>query len=210
MANLKYINEIEFDYLIKGKKEIGRGSEGICYLDNNKVYKKIIEIDNSFTDIKDLITSDYINLSCFCFPDSIYISKNTNKIIGTLCKYFQNNIFPTCEIDNNIIFPLEKIDDNKLKYAHELLLKDVFYLTKYGYCLDELYDNILFDGDKLMVIDTCGYYKSNKTFDELLKINVEKINNAIMYSLEKMYLSNKISINYDKYNFLSNKKNKTL
>ena len=66
----------------------------------------------------------------------------------------------------------EKIDSIKMPKIKDFL-GDI--IDSKIYSVDILYDNILFDGDKLMVIDTCGYYKSNKTFDELLKIDEHKL-----------------------------------
>lgn len=207
-----YDNELLFYKEIKSKlsREIGRGSEGICYEYDNEAYKvmfnktdvmKMSGILNYMEHPSKIITTQDINLPSFVFPEEVYATKDW--LLGYKTRLIKNNLF---SIENLIdIQDLKKIDFNALASAYKVMLDDVKLLSEARIKIYDLTFNLIFDGKKLTGIDTCGYqfvdknireqnekYLSNAIVDLFrmisnYKINYSIVNNDIDSYLEKVY-----------------------
>lgn len=214
-----YDNELLFQQDIKSKlsKEIGHGSEGVCYEYNNSAYKilyKKSDIEKSLGILEymeqpsKIITAEDINLTSFAFPQEVYATKNW--LLGYKTRLIKNNLF---NINNFLdMNDLKKIDFNALAKAYKVMLNDVDLLSEERIKIYDLTFNLVFNGKKLTGIDTCGYKKVNKNvkhknrnslsfaISDLFsvisdyKIDDEIKNNNIDDYLEKVY--EKIKPNY--------------
>lgn len=178
-----YNNELLFRQDIKSKltHEIGHGSEGVCYKYDNDAYKilfskKDIEISVGIMDYmihpETILTTDYIDLPSFAFPKEIYATKDW--LLGYKTKLVKDNLF-----SNENLFDIEglkKIDFNALSKAYKIMLNDVDLLSELKIKIYDLPFNLMFDGKKLIGIDTCGYQVINKN---IKKQNRDSLSSAI-------------------------------
>lgn len=141
----------------KAIRELGTGSEGTCYLGKDGIaYKDMSEGYRSEQYIpEDIITTaDYQNKS-FLFPHVLFVvgdelmgyTSDAVKYNQTSYKYL---------FDNGI----DHIDFDKLYAAYEVMYEDAIKLAEDGICIYDLPYNIVFDGERLYGIDTCGYYRA--------------------------------------------------
>lgn len=161
-----------FETLNHDAKIIGSGAEGVAFKTGSNVTKMLY--DTSFIDSsRKIITSEDYNLESYIFPDKVLFYNN--KYVGFISKYFENDIFKNskrCLTENEIY--------NLLK-AREKILKDTEKLSDDRIYLLDLEENILFDGERLAVIDTTCYRKCNFDTEE---DNIEGIDYAILRALE--------------------------
>ncbi len=158
---------------------IAEGSEGICFASkvDNDAYKVLFDGDDilfeSDYNPKKIITTNLIELDCFAFPKELYTlngklrAYRTKKIDKDLLKYE----------DEPDIYSL---DFKKLEKAYLKLEKDIISLSKAGIKMYDLCFNLIFDGESLIAIDTCGYTKVEY---DVLKENISLLN----YSLENLF-----------------------
>lgn len=158
---------------------IAEGSEGICFASkvDNDAYKVLFDDDDilfeSDYNPKKIITTNLIELDCFAFPKELYTlngklrAYRTKKIDKDLLKYE----------DEPDIYSL---DFKKLEKAYLKLEKDIISLSKAGIKMYDLCFNLIFDGESLIAIDTCGYTKVEY---DVLKENISLLN----YSLENLF-----------------------
>lgn len=137
----------------KHNKEIGKGSEGTCYLVDNEIFKVYNE-DYVNHNINNYICRDDLDLESFLFPIEIYTCNN--KVFACKTKYINNNFF-----DKNTLYFGITTDLNKLKEALIPFIKDVYELSKNNIVAKDLPLNTMFDGEKLYAIDTLSYKKVN-------------------------------------------------
>lgn len=164
-----YDNELLFDKEIRCKlfREIGRGSEGICYEYNGFAYKvlfdkNIIDYIGGILDYmknpSQILTVDDIDLPSFAFPEKVYATKDW--LLGYKTKLIKNNLF------NGEIFyspeDLANINFNSLARAYKVMLQDVDLLSEEKIKIFDLTFNLVFDGKKLTGIDTCDYKRVKK------------------------------------------------
>lgn len=195
IINFKTTDEFRKYVDLVSLKEIGSGSEGYAYLTKDKkVIKSYLDgYDNVERDYKKIITSDDFKLNSFIFPDKLYLVDD--KIVGYISKYFSNDIFNNDYID-------KKINLNKIAYAREKMLDDIATLNYNKIYLFELCFNLLFDGKKMVAIDTLDYYKDlNISLDKLIIENTKTLDYAITTVLSCILDIKEISteISFDEY-----------
>ncbi len=154
---------------------IAEGSEGKCFASSvdNDAYKVLFEEDKYFEEdyeIDKIITTVDIDLESFAFPKEIYTVNG------------QIRAYRTKKIDNDLFnfeedFDLYSINFLKLEKAYLKFKKDIISLSKEGIEIYDLCFNLIFDGDNLIAIDTCGYKKVD--YDVLQK-NIVSLDYAIV------------------------------
>lgn len=144
-------------YNKKLTKELGSGYEGKCYLStlDNKVYKILyFHHYDIIHDINEIITSRDINLDNFILPDILYTIGD--RLLCYKTKYVDENLF---DFETMIMNPknIYKINFDKLLKAYYIMLKDIVKLSNANILISDLSHNLMFTGEKLVGIDTCGY-----------------------------------------------------
>lgn len=157
---------------------IAEGSEGKCFASSvdNDAYKVLFEEDNYFAedyDVEKIITTEDIDLKSFAFPKEIYTINGQIRAYRT--KKIDNDLF---KFEEN--FDLYSINFLKLEKAYLKFKKDIISLSKAGIEIYDLCFNLIFDGDNLIAIDTCGYKKVD--YDVLQK-NIASLDYAIVNTL---------------------------
>ena len=141
----------------KAVRELGSGSEGTCFLGKDGLaYKDMSEGYRSEQYIPDdvITTSSYKNKS-FLFPHVLFV------VGDELMGYTSDAV--TCNLTStNYLFEngIDHIDFDKLYAAYEVMYEDAIQLAKDGISIYDLPYNIVFDGERLYGIDTCGYYRA--------------------------------------------------
>ena len=168
---------------------IGSGSEGSCYQGyDGKVYKYIdMPLDKEY-DPEEMITEDEVSLPSFAFPEELY-SVNY-QLRGYRTKRVKKDIF---SVENtSFIESLASLDFEKVSSAYKLLLEDVKTLSCLRIVIFDMAMNLMFDGEKMVAIDTCGYKRvSYPCLDE----NIHSLNYAIE-ALFRMWLFSKVAFDY--------------
>jgi len=104
---------------------------------------------------------DEFNLESFAFPNILFVHD------GELCAYRMRLVYPNLfDIYNDYY-----IDSNDLLKAIDLYVKDLEVISNKGILTFELPFNLLFNGKRLVGVDTPSYKrKTNNTFNENLDI----------------------------------------
>lgn len=207
MKNLKIFNtpdEIRTYIQNRKIKLIGYGVEGYAYLDRNNAVLKEVREGYALPYDNTIIFSNEFNLETFIFPDEVYIADDI--VYGYKTRYFPNDVFCDIYRENAV-----EIDLLKLIKARNKAIEDIKEITELGYAIDDLVGNVLFDGEKLALIDTLCYVK-----DYYISVskNIDKLNQALDYKLAKIDpLTSEWNMPFDnKINLLmrKNKSNKVL
>ena len=175
----------EFKNFIKNNDSgifVGQGSEGKCFLGKNgNIYKDLTVgdcIENY--NIDEIITEDDISLDSFAFPKTLFIVGD--ELVGYTAKHVENDIFE----NSNLEFPeLDQINFDKLLEAREKMIEDIKILTENQIGIFDLSYNLLFDGEKLVGVDTLGYYRDPCiTFERNIKNLDTAIKDFFIFSLD--------------------------
>lgn len=156
---VNFNSEAEFVAYRKKKtfRELGSGSEGTCYLGKDGfAYKDLTDGFRSETYIPEdvITTADYQNKS-FAFPHVLFVVNG--ELMGYTTDAAKRNL-----TDYNYMFfnGVDHIDFEKLYKAYEVMYADAVKLAEDGIGIYDLPYNVIFDGEKLLGIDTCGYYRA--------------------------------------------------
>ena len=157
MSVILNFNEEEANKLKKQWQQypkIGSGAEGECFLVNNEVYKiydPVYELDKYTSNP---ICKDDLNLESFLFPEEIYTyGKENNLFAYKTTPYVEKDVLKISLLRKHII-----PDINKIKKALEILIKDIYILSRNNIAaIDFAKRNLLFDGNRFHVIDTLDY-----------------------------------------------------
>ena len=155
----KFKTNKELTKYISGKNItlLSNVTEGTCYLgEDNKVYK-IIGLDSIVDvsyNIDDIITEDDIKLKSFAFPQELFVVDN--KLAGYSSEYIPDNKLKSTDYS---IKTVATMDFNKFSRAYKTMKKDVIKLSSKNILINDLCSNIVYDGKRLVGIDTCGYKK---------------------------------------------------
>ena len=170
----------DFRNFLNSKKlsYISEGSEGKCYAStvDNDAYKVFFDEDKYFSvdyDVEKIITTDDIDLKSFAFPKELYTLNGEFKAYKT--KKIDNDLFKFEED-----FDLYSINFLKLEKAYLQLKKDIISLSKEGIEIYDLCFNLIFDGESLFAIDTCGYKKVEY---DVLERNISLLDYSIVNTL---------------------------
>ena len=167
-------SDIEEYVLSNSQKRIGSGWEGTVYLANDNTTLKLFKKNYKVLYSTNRITTYDLSLKSFIFPDQLFICDNL--IYGYQAKYFPNDLFNIRKVKDN------KIDLLKLLEARKQAILDIELLTGLNYKLNDLFGNVLFDGEKLAIIDTLSYFISKPTLED----NVSQLDDTLNYQL--MYI----------------------
>lgn len=196
---INFKSEQELEIYLKSRKlqEIGDGSEGVCFkskVDNlaYKIFDAYGEqgIEYGEYNIEDIITEADIKLESFIFPKTLLAINNQFK--GYTSIFVENNQLDFEYIEDNFY----NLNINKLIKAYARILKDVIKLSEKNIVIYDLIYNLLFDGERLYAIDTCGYYKSKET--NVLEQNIRILNMAIITMFEDYFNFEEERPNVDK------------
>ena len=166
-------------------KLVGYGSEGKCYLGREKkVYKCMYPSKYSPYNIGEIITTKDVQIPSFVFPEELYAVDDL--LNGYRTEYVKRDLF---RVEN--VVDLESIADldfETLASAYKEMLRDMKELSKQHIQVFDFMFNIMYDGEKIKAIDTCGYkrvsndpgaeysrYEGNDPTD----FNIECLNSAI-------------------------------
>ena len=160
---------------------IGTGAEGTCYLapKEQNVYKKFYRRNTIFPyyKVSDILTTKDIQIDSFVFPEVLFCHRKY--LYGYLARYISDDLFYLGHRSNyKKMYP---IDFEQMRRAYEWVRKDIERLSNANILMDDLFTNLLFDGQKFYMIDTCGYQVVNFNtwheniflFDETLKSILE-------------------------------------
>ena len=153
---------------------IGSGAQGTAYLtmDEGIIYKKLDLTYDALYSFKDysearhIITVDDFDLDCFAFPIDLYSISNS-QYLGYTSKYFKGD-----KLKNN----------NESDYR---FMEDVNVLSKYDIFLYDLVQNLLYNEEQFMAIDTTNYgleessYRLLKTKGDYFMANKILVEEAI-------------------------------
>jgi len=156
---IEFNSEVEFVAYRKAKtcRELGTGSEGTCYLGKDGLaYKDLTDGFRRDDYIpEDIITRSDSDNKSFAFPHTLFVVRD--HLVG------YTSTVVTQDITNykRIFFEgLDHIDFERLYQAYEVMYDDAIKLSKDGIGVYDLSFNLMFDGERLTGVDTCGYYRA--------------------------------------------------
>lgn len=160
---------------------LGSGTEGTCYRGKaGKAYKIFSESGyREFYQIDEIITQDEVPLRSFAFPETIFTVNGEIEAYSSIL--VERNLFDELSFSSII-----DIDFDKLIEAYKQMLIETKELTSRGIILNDLPNNILFDGENLVAVDTCGYERL-KSLDENLSSNYAAIDEAIKSTFDVLF-----------------------
>lgn len=162
---------------------LGEGSEGFVIETKNHDAVKIFgyyntiedfEIDKTGRDYKqtEIITTEDIQIKDILFPEKLIIIND--QIYGYVTKAIKNiKIGKTIEEDYEYI---KRMNYNKFIKAYYEIFQKIITLSNYGIEVFDLAENLIYDGNKFIIIDTLGYKK---------KINPSKAKTRNLASLNR-------------------------
>lgn len=161
---VNFENEKQFQAYIKQKTcaELGEGSEGVCLLGKDgKAYKDFtvgFMADEYLVD--DVVTIEDTDVESFVFPDTLFAIDNN--VLGYKSKCVHKD-----DLDYKYLFMngLDHINFDRLIAAYGIMYNDALVLANQGIRIFDLSYNVMFDGDRLYGIDTCGYRKIGRDED---------------------------------------------
>lgn len=191
------MDDTSFKKFLKGKDLIyvDDGSEGTCFKSrkDGKAYKIFNQGDsfNSgvFYNLDEIITKDDMDIDSFSFPEDLFIIDGVLK--GYSMTYYPNNLFSNSHMYE--INGLLNINFKKLLKAYYKLKKDVITLSLNHVSIFDMPYNLLFDGERLIALDTCGYKKKDS---DVLEKNLAQLDYAVK-SIFIFWFGDKIKINPD-------------
>ncbi len=187
MAIIKFNCEWEAKLYLESHslKLVGSGSEGTCYRGRDKKVYKCLNIDRRYPyEVDKIITESDVELDSFAFPDELYTVED--KLFGYRTEYVSRDYF---SVDNTYdLDTIIDLDFEKLIKAYKRMLEDIKQLSKENILVYDLPLNLMFDGDKLIAIDTCAYKRVKKS---PLEDNIKSLNRAIEIIFNMWFLSYK-------------------
>ena len=176
---MDFKSDVTFAIYLKMKRlmSIGAGSEGECFKSNSDkdAYKIFFNDEMLFTgkdyDVSKIITTHEVDLNSFAFPKQLYTVNGVLKGYRTKC--VEGDLFSTestLDITN-----ICNINFRSLIKAYLRMKADVVALSEKHIAIYDLPFNLMFDGQKLTAIDTCGYYKTDES---VLKVVRESVINT--------------------------------
>lgn len=142
----------------KANHRLGGGSEGDCYLGRDGLaYKDFTDGFRSENYIpEDVITSDEVSSKSFAFPHTLFVVGD--ELVGHTADVVKKDI---TSYDTLFFNGIDHINFDKLYRAYEVLYDDAVALAEDGIGIYDLSYNLMFDGERLVGVDTCGYYRTS-------------------------------------------------
>ncbi len=210
MNQIKRFNSIESfnDFFKKNitNNVLGKGSEGICYLGKDGLaYKKYYNNNNKISNYNydKFITTKDCNVDTYAFPIDVFCIKE--KVVGYTSKLVKQDLLLNNCLRNGfdyklkenkisysknaiyeiILNSLKQINFNKMARNYKRLYEDTLILSDKGIKINDLKNNIMYDGDKFMVVDTGNYIKTN---ERVARRNIKILESALKDELEYIYV----------------------
>ena len=187
---------------------LGYGSEGICYLGKDGLaYKKNYEDTYKYNKLCTYNADKFITINdcetdSYAFPIELFCIKD--KVRGYTSKLVQEDLLLNNCIRNGFDYKLKEhkisysknavyelilnnlmqINYKKMKKAYEKLYQDTLKISDKGIKINNLKNNILYDGEKFTVIDTSNYTKTN---ERVARRNISILENSLKEELEYLY-----------------------
>ena len=141
-------------------RKVGWGTEGNCYLGNDYLVYKVIDTLNDYIP-DNIITSDDYNFKHIAFPIDIFTNSNHDMVYGYNTVFLNNNMFYDFGDD------LEDIDIDKLVENYYDMMEEVKLLSNDKILMYDMINNLLFNNELLLAIDTL-YYRTvdSDTFED--------------------------------------------
>lgn len=166
MANIiSFDSEKEFKAYIKSKaiRKLGTGSEGTCYEGSDGLAYKDLS-DGPRTEhyvLEDIVTTCDSNNESFAFPHILFIVEN--ELLG-----YTSKMIPKNDLDDTKLLcdGIAHIDFDKLYNAYLVMRNNAIALAQEGIRIYDLSCNVVFDGNRLVGIDTCKYSKTEEDVSE--------------------------------------------
>lgn len=158
-------------------RELGSGSEGVVYLGKDKYAYKLNYEEPWASDTRQLSPNEIISkedadLPSFAFPLEIYTVEGI--IMGCKMERVKNNLLSTEHTISYMDF--FDIDIYEFYEAYKVLLEDVKKLSDLKIKLFDVANNVMYDGNKLTVVDT--FYYTREDYDTY-EINLHIVEKAI-------------------------------
>lgn len=156
--------------------DVCKAIEGKAFLIKDRCYFKYLHREDRIEYNKNIIMSTDFDFKTFLFPTEIFLVGNY--IAGYKTEFFPNDIFNKMDVKEGITFDLRK-----LYKARKKMISDIKKLSFNNYKITNIKDNLMFDGEKLVAINTLGYHKiDNVRYVE----NLVALDSAINYRLSKI------------------------
>lgn len=138
---------------------IGSGAEGFCFRGpDNKVYKIFnyedavkVNHDVILDNPNEVIKKSDCSIEGFAFPEEVYILNG--KLFGYKADFIPNDML----LDQNFYDNINTIDIEKLIRAVRRFKGQVDLLSREMILIEDLSRNLIYDGERIIAIDTCGY-----------------------------------------------------
>ena len=187
---INFNTEEEFTKYLFSKvvQKLGEGSEGACYRGRDGLaYKELISgpklgFPKQNYNLNDIITTSDINNNSFAFPQVLFAIND--ELVGCTSNLVSKNYIDATDLLNNGI---DEVDFDALIDAYYIMIEDAIKLSNEGIAIYDLTFNLMFDGERLIGVDTCGYYKTNK---DIKKHNINCVNYAIKDQFRDCMLDN--------------------
>lgn len=162
-------------------KELGKGTEGTCYLGTDNFVYKIMHPNYEretgiIYNINKIITTKDIELEYFSLPEQLYTINR--RLIGCKTKYIAPDLF-----NYKKSHPIHQIEFYKLLKAYYLMQREIEKISQDNILIYDLPSNLIFTGEKLVAIDTLGYKRIEK---KPLTENKKSLDVAILFALNLM------------------------
>ena len=180
---MKFRSKEELDSFLRTLEYIGKGCQGLCFLDRktNQVYKifrkDYLEDVCRISNADDIMEFSHISNDTFIWPNGVILVDDM--VVGYTHSYV--NAKNLCDFND----PFGVNLDN-LSYAVYKANEDIKLLTDNGVKIYDLMYNLMYDGKRIKVIDTADFWKGVPTYLE----NVEYFNDEIKMFLVDCYFNN--------------------
>lgn len=178
MSTFEFSNKDSFNNYFENKITtfIDSGTEGSCFLGKDgNVYKRFFDGEGKKYSIEDIITEDDLFCQCFYFPKTLF--KVDDVMVGYNCRAALNNLFKSpATFNKNVLLSnpkVNEIDFKALLEAYYQISEEVSLLTDSKIKIDDLSFNLVFDGKKLIGVDTCSYTRDDSVTLEENQSNLD-------------------------------------
>lgn len=179
---MNFNSELALKKYLEKCKEIGFGAQGVVYRDKKQTIKVFHQFFDKYEDDyvwkkEDILKFGNFQNETYIFP--LDILSIENEIIGEISKYVTGN-----NLDK--INPLSIDIDIFIKAVSNCLI-DIRKISEHQIVSYDTVYNTMYNGKKIYIIDTTEYTHVDFPINEILQINQNNFNMAIMYFLIDSY-----------------------
>lgn len=178
MNKILTLTRNEFDNLIRKKRVLGTGSEGVVYdLNNGFALKHLkdpiitelqINADTNY-DSKDLLKFAETKSKCYYFPiQIIYVDNEIEAHISRKCNGYNLSLLNANTIN------LNELNNSILEFQNDTLL-----ISNKGIKGYDMRYNFIYDGKSFGAVDTTFYDYSSDEIKEIYKTNISCFNDEV-------------------------------